>query len=144
MRAEEGPVAVNSKLGWLLSGPIDSSEAHPVSHTNVVISGFLTIPTCNSRDDALFNSLCDFWEVESLCIVDTPENTIISSSFVPSISFSDNCNTVSLPWKYDHAKIPDQIVLCEGRPSLIHKLQLKPDLSLEITRPSKTNSSVVS
>ena len=39
---------------------------------------------------------------------------------------------MNLPWKYDHAEIPNHLVLCEGRlRSLLRKLQLKPDLLLE-------------
>ena len=113
VKADEGPVAVNSKLGWLLSGPIDSREVHSVSHTNVVISGTPTCATCNIRDNALFKCLRDFWEVESLGIVDTPD-AVVSNSFVPSILFRDNHYTVNLPWKHDHAEIPDHLVLCES------------------------------
>ena len=131
VKADKGPVAVNSKLGWLLSAPIDSREVHSVSHTNVVISGTPTCATCNIRDNALFKCLCDFWEVESLGIIDTPD-ALVSNSFVPSILFRDNHYTVNLPWKHDHAEIPDHLVLCESRlRSLLRKLQVKPDLLLE-------------
>ena len=131
VKADEGPVAVNSKLGWLLSGPMDSEEVHSVSHSNVVISGTLANATCDTSDDALFKCLREFWEVESLGIVDPP-NTVTPNSFVPSILFGDKHYTVKLPWKCDHAEIPDHLVLCKGRlRSLLRKLQLKPDLLLE-------------
>ena len=97
----------------------------------MVISGTPTCATCNIRDNALFKCLRDFWEVESLGIVDTPD-AVVSNSFVPSILFHDNHYTVNLPWKHDHAEIPDHLVLCESRlRSLLRKLQVKPDLLLE-------------
>ena len=91
---------MNSKLGWLLSGPIDSQEVHSVNHTNVVISGTPTCATCNIKDNALFKCLHDFWDVASLGIIDTPD-VVICNSFVPSILFHDNHYTVNLPWKHE-------------------------------------------
>ena len=59
VKAEEGPVAVQSKLGWLLSGPIDSGEAHQVSHSNVAILG-VPANAYDAGDNALFKTLHDF------------------------------------------------------------------------------------
>ena len=115
-----------------MSGPIDFSEAHQVSYSNVVISGASANPAYGVRNDTLFNAFCDFWEVESLGIIDTPVNTVNPNSFMLSISFQDGHYIVNLPWKCDHVDIPDHFVLCEGRlRSLLRKLQLKPDLLLE-------------
>ena len=66
VKLSEGPAAVNSKLGWLLSGPIDSHEANVVSHTRTVINGVLDNPMFNNKGDALIYSLREFWNVESL------------------------------------------------------------------------------
>ena len=38
VRAQGGPTAVSSKLGWLLLVPINSLEANPVIHTSIVIT----------------------------------------------------------------------------------------------------------
>ena len=54
VKVEEGPVAVHSKLGWLLSGPIDSGETHQVSHSNVGVPA----NAYDAGDDALFKTLC--------------------------------------------------------------------------------------
>jgi len=51
---------VNSKLGWLFSGTVDSSETMAISHTHLVISG----SPVNPDDDAFVKSLQRFWEVE--------------------------------------------------------------------------------
>ena len=37
-RSEEGPIAVNSKLGWLLSGPINGTvDSSCITHSNLII-----------------------------------------------------------------------------------------------------------
>ena len=97
VREEGGLAAVNSKLGWLLSGPIDSQYVGPFNHMNVVISGASTSTICDNRNDVLHNSSYDFWELESLGIVDMPVKSMISTSFVPSMSFNDNRYSISLP-----------------------------------------------
>ena len=33
-----GPVAINSKLGWLLSGPLGSVDYHNVTSTNLIFT----------------------------------------------------------------------------------------------------------
>ena len=82
-------------------------------------------------DDALFKTLRDFWEVESLGIVDAPITIVNPNSFMLSISYQDGRCIVNVPWKYDHADVPNHLVLCESRlRSLLHKLQHKPDLLL--------------
>ena len=67
VREENGLVAVNSKLGWLLSGTIDSQEISVLSHVNV---GASTSQACGDKEDVLRDLLRDFWELESLGIVD--------------------------------------------------------------------------
>lgn len=62
MREENGLVAVNSKLGWLLSGPIDSLDVGVLSHVNVMITGASTSKVCGDKEDVLYDSLCEFWD----------------------------------------------------------------------------------
>ena len=55
IREDHGPVTVNSKLGWLLSGAIDTMEARQISHAYVVITGDPANPL--QDDDILVDSL---------------------------------------------------------------------------------------
>ena len=121
---------VSSKLGWLLSGPVDSLDIGALSHMNVVISaGVSNSQVCGDKDDMLHKLLHEFWELESLGIVDVPVKV---SSFVPSISFNDNRYSITLPWKDDHVEIPDHLTICKSRlRGLLHRLQSTPDLLLE-------------
>ena len=80
----------------------------------------------------LYDSLRDFWELESLGIVDMPEKSVVSPSFVPSILFSGNRYSVSLPWKDDHGEVPNHLTLCESRlRGLLNRLRTTPDLLFE-------------
>ena len=74
-RGEEGPMAVDSKLGWLLSGPINevSCDWCYVTHTNLIIEGEKPLFQ-PSQDDVLANSLKRFWDTESVGISDTTAN----------------------------------------------------------------------
>ena len=39
-RGDEGPIAVNNKLGWLLSGPVKGTlDRSCVTHSNLIIEG---------------------------------------------------------------------------------------------------------
>ena len=59
-RGENGPVAVNSKFGWLLSGPIHSVDSLQTTHSNVVITGNYTNPFRCNGDADLIATLKDF------------------------------------------------------------------------------------
>ena len=57
----EGPVAINSKFGWLLSGPINGAlDQGYVTYSNLIIEGQYPLFQPNA-DDVLANSLKDFW-----------------------------------------------------------------------------------
>jgi len=62
----EGPTAVHSKLGWLLSGPTNGDT--PVI-SSFVLQGFKSSPTQKGRDE-LLDSLQRFCETESLGITE--------------------------------------------------------------------------
>ena len=133
VKAQEGPTAVGSKLGWLLLGPMNSLEPSPVSHTCIVIGGVPTNPFINEKgDNMLVSSLRDFWELESLGIAHSPADSCESSLFPPSISFHDDRYFISLPWKPDHPEIPEHLSLFEGRlKSLLRRFQSNPEILRE-------------
>ena len=57
----EGPVAINRKFGWLLSGPINGAlDQGYVTYSNLIIEGQYPLFQPNA-DDVLANSLKDFW-----------------------------------------------------------------------------------
>ena len=130
VKSSEGPVAVDSKLGWLLSGPIDSRETN-LSSTCLAINGVPNNPRYDEHDDVLVGILKEFWEVESLGIAPLDEGST-SNQFPSRISFEDNQYSVSLPWRLDHSVVPSHLSLCEGRlKSLLCRLQWNPEVLLE-------------
>ena len=95
-----GPTAVQSKIGYLLSGPL------PVHTENSSITqhmlNVITSPP-NPMD------LERFWKLESIGI--TPEEDVGKSKDVKTyidrcISFSDGKYVAKLPWKEDHPPLP--------------------------------------
>ena len=59
-KGEDGPVAVNSKFGWLFSGPIQSTASLRTIHSNVVITGNFTSPFQCNEDTKLVAALKGF------------------------------------------------------------------------------------
>ena len=119
---DHGPFTVNSKLGWLLSGAIDTMEARQISHAYVVI----TVDPFNSLqedDDILVDSLWRFWEVESFWIANPWSTSPKSTLFLPSLTFENGHYKVGLPWKNIQLGVPDHLSLCENRLRfLLHRL----------------------
>ena len=75
IRADKGPVAVNSKFGWLISGPVKGKDII----TDLIIEGSSADVTSISSDDPLTNSLRQFWETESIGITTCNEEVTESS-----------------------------------------------------------------
>ena len=59
-RGEEGPFAVSSKFGWLLSGPVPSLGSSPLSHTYVSVASGFDNYTCEEKDSELLSVLRKF------------------------------------------------------------------------------------
>lgn len=105
IRGEDGPVAVNTTLGWVLSGPISMWD-NRLQSANLV-SHVLRVDTHGIRNDTkrLEDQLRAFWDLESLGISDTESS--VYEQFEGSITFSDGRYEVPLPWKDPLAVLPD-------------------------------------
>ena len=131
IRGENGPTAVNSKFGWLLSGPTNSSpyEANVVS--NLIISGEALLNETNETDE-IKNMLKTFWETESIGIVDdiNPESQLATKvKRNDEISFNGRHYEVGLPWMEDCMPLSDNYGMCETRLRSLH-YKLKKDQNL--------------
>ena len=129
-RGEEGPIAVNSALGWLLSGPISGTVDRSYNtHTNLIIDcqNSLLQPT---DDDILANSLKGFWETESIGISDlTANGEGKNESFEIDVKRNGDRYEVKLPWKEDCHPSSNGYQLCESRLRSLHH-RLRKDSSL--------------
>lgn len=131
-RGDEGPIAVNSKLGWLLSGPVKGTlDRSYVTHSNLIIEGHDDLFARN-EDDVLTNTLKNFWETEAIGIKDLTQQET-KESFKIDVAWSEDRYEVNLPWKENCLPLSsNNYLLYESRlRSLHHKLRKDPELLAE-------------
>ena len=123
-RGESGPVAICTKLGWVLSGPAPTVVKDRCS-TNLMTVHNSDVTTQSSSTGNLDNILQSFWELESLGIADLDHNVL--TEFDKSIEFKDGRYEVSLPWKENHPLLPTNYQLSLNRlRGLLHRLRHQP------------------
>ena len=126
----DGPTAISSKLGWLLSGPIKGAKTDNHVVSNLIISGELPMRETNEVTEIMQR----FWETESIGIEDPPkcqQNFKLKDQF-SDISFNGNFYEVGLPLKHDCQPSSDNWQMCETRLKFLHrKLKVQPALLSE-------------
>ena len=88
------PIAMNSRFGWFLSGPTGIEK--PKESSSNTSSNFAR--TKMIEDDTNF-SLKKFWQLESLGIVDDPQELSQEEQFEKNLKFDGERYEVELPWK---------------------------------------------
>ena len=145
IRGEYGPSAINSKFGWLLSGPTSISS---LNESNVVSNLIISDETC--LNEAKQNDeIVDMLKLDDT----TTERQMPDLKFKGSeISFDGRHYETGLPWKEDCAPASNNYGMCKSRlRSLHHKLKSEPNLLSEydiqqqcqtgiVERVSKSNS----
>ena len=107
---------MNSKSGWLLSGPVIQGEWL----TEIIVTHCYRIEVIPAQDDdeTLNEILPRFWELHSLGIADSfkVEDEVLRH-FNESVSFNEQEGryTVQLPWKQDRPSLPSNLGLCKKR-----------------------------
>ena len=96
----EEPVAVETELGWVLSGPLRKKE--PDSRQEVVVN-FVAQDNIAIASDSLESTVGKLWDLDSLGIKASDE---VHESFENDISFIDGRYSVKLPWKQGHEPLP--------------------------------------
>ena len=114
LREADGPVAVNTKLGWVLSGPVHGllCTATPV---NLVTTHTLLVDVYTVDDSLqeLDRTLKKFWDLESLGVKQNEPS--VYQDFQKDITFRDGRYEVSLPWKQSHPTLPGHYELALKR-----------------------------
>ena len=123
-RGSSGPVAINTRLGWVLSGPTASSP--PEASSACLMTHTLRVDGQPQDSLMLDERLTSFWELESFGI--TPEaECSIHEDFASNIHLVDGRYEVQLPWKKNHPMLPDNYQLALKRlRSLGRRLKLDP------------------
>ena len=130
VRGDSGPVAVNSKFGWVASGPtLERGEKSDTSMANLVIEkiGSQNPYPDNENDSELSRALRKFWDIESLGIQDKVDRTR-DSEFLSDIRFEETEGRyeIQLPWKNSCAPKSDGYMMCSRRLFQLHS-RLKKD-----------------
>ena len=102
IKSTSGPVALNSQLGWILSGPVVVMEAmskHTALITHVLRVDGMTESKCLEKE------LHSSWEIESLGIVEN--ESLVQTQFDDKVRFENGRYVVSLPWKETCIALPD-------------------------------------
>ncbi|XP_065902524.1 uncharacterized protein [Dysidea avara] len=118
----EGPTAMQSKLGYLLSGPLTPATA-PLLETSVL---YVSIPI---EED----NLSHHWEAELTTTdigTDTSDQDIFDCYLQSHIKREDDgAYCVKFPWKQDHPALPSNYTVCTKKTrSLARKLSQEPEL----------------
>jgi len=131
-QGKQGPVAINSKLGWLLSGPLNSAEFTNITSCNLILAHEDVSHSPNDNDQ-LYAMLKQFWELETIGIVDNMgTSSQADDKFLSDIVFTEGRYHVSLPWKEGHSSVPDHFILSLNRLRSLHRRLLKnPELLQE-------------
>ena len=131
-RGDSGPVAIKTRLGWVLSGMMPASSQHQPSSASLslISTHTLRIDGLPETTKSLDDTLRSFWELESLGIKN-PERSV-QEEFSENIHFKDGRYEVSLPWRESHPMLPDNYHLCEKRlQGLLRRLRQDPTVLRE-------------
>ena len=132
IRGEFGSAALETKLGWVLSGPVPWDQEAQSTQTNLTLTHLLLINEEQSKEDefnkeSLENQLSKFWDLENLGILKS-EDTVYQN-FEEEIKFVNGRYEVQLPWKEQHPLLPDNFKLSQKRlQSLGRRLKSDPDI----------------
>ena len=132
-KGTNGPTAINTNLGWVLSGPVENhSQQRLEASVNVSSTHVLQLETPPSQpmhheDD---QQLRRFWDLESLGI--SKEEKSVAEEFTSTIGFKAGRYHVELPWKEHHPLLPDNYEMSRKRLwSLLERLKRDPEVLKE-------------
>ena len=100
-RQGSGPTDIETKLGWVLSGP--ATRLYPeIASLNLLSCHTLKAETSlvTADNTTLDQTLKMFWDLEAIGV--KPDETSVCEEFIQSITFRDGRYCVRLPWKMHH------------------------------------------
>ena len=124
----DGPTAVHTRLGWVLSGPVEGLQSQNVS-CNLVSTHALRVDAYvqEESDRSLDRTLKSFWDLESLGIQEGEPD--LYQLFLKQITFKNGRYEVGLPWKEAHPALPTHYDLSLKRLTrLLRRLRQSPDI----------------
>ena len=133
IRGASGPVAVNSRLGWLVSGPSGSVIDNDVDTyvvSNLVIENFrdsVDVPSESSELTAAFKQVFEVESQESIRDIESEKTSFIEACNIRKI---EDRYVTGLPWKSDiDESLSDNRSVClNGLKSLHSRLKRDPEV----------------
>ena len=118
-----GPVAMNTRLVWIVSGPMyDLAEVESTCLVTHVLKTSTSVEESNCK---LERQLHEFWDLESVRIID--KKRTVYKQFADMVQFQEERYEALLPWKNSSIVIPDNYHLCVKRLySLLRRLHQAP------------------
>ena len=127
-RGSAGPVAISTKLGWVLSGP--TAATAPDVPASCLVTHTLRVDGLSSESQLLDNRIKSFWELELFGIMASEHS--VHDEFGSSIRLVEGRYEVQLPWKDAHPALPDNYQLCLKRlHGLVKRLKQDPTILCE-------------
>lgn len=124
-----GPTAIKTKLGWVLSGPKETSFNNGASVHNFVINMSL-----QENTDNLEKGFHKFRSLESVGI-NPQDDSPVYENLKTNITFDGNMYKVNLPWKEHHPVLLNNYELSLNRfKNLLKRLNKTPDVLIEYDR----------
>ena len=110
-----GPVAIKTKVGWVLSGPVCQASTSQAASTNLITSHVMHLETSSldfsssKLKDPLVQHLQRFWEIESIGV--SLDEGSVHDKFLDTIKQRGGRYEVCLPWREQHPLLPDNFDL---------------------------------
>ncbi|XP_065658562.1 uncharacterized protein LOC136083084 [Hydra vulgaris] len=121
IRGFEGPIAIKSKVGYLVSGPITGKNNNKIDCS--VLSSHVLKVKAELYNDKTFlkDKLLTIWNKSK----DNISDNLVVEHFRKSINFENNRYTVELPFKENHPLLCDNYSLCLKRFKSLERKFLK-------------------
>ena len=117
-RGEDGPVALNTRFGWVLSGPTAAANRE-MSTVNLITTHTLQVDAEPDSLKKLDDCLHSFWNLESLGV--SGEEDPLLGEFNNNICFKEGRYEVSLSWRESHSLLPTNYQLAARRLQGLHR-----------------------
>ena len=99
IHGNDGPTAMHTQLGWILSGPVKGAPPNSHSNVNIASTHVLRCSTqpIPSPEVTIEANLKRFWELESIGI--SPDERSVYEEFLSTLTHRDGRYEVHLPWR---------------------------------------------
>ena len=105
LRDTQNLVALETKLGYILSGPVYTELLRNNSVATFFCKRSIQLGGINQR------GVANFWSLISLGIMDKETE----ERFLQNVSKKDGRYVVKLPWKYQHPLLSDNFILAKKK-----------------------------